>query len=273
LIDGEPIRIGQMAPLLNEAAGAQVLMDFVLARQVDKALAASRIQLTDVHIKIERQRFTAQLSQDPDQAARLLAALRQRRGLGQARFAMLLRRNAGLRQLVAGRVTVTEPMVRRAFEEVYGPKTVVRMILVPTLRDAQAVLQKLKAGSSFIDLAVLHSTDSSRDAGGLLPAISIADATYPKAVRQVAAKLKPGDRSDPVALPDGFAILRCERKIRSAQVAFEKTAPGLRQQLRLRLESTLMQREARILLDRADVTAFDAALDRAWQKRQKQTPK
>ena len=90
--------------------------------------------MTEADLAAEEAIIRQSLSEDEDVAARLLADLRERRGLGPVRFAALLKRNAGLRRLVEDQVTVTEPAVRQAYRLAHGPAARVRLIVMPTLR-------------------------------------------------------------------------------------------------------------------------------------------
>jgi foldase protein PrsA len=273
LIDGKPVRWSELRPLLVEAAGADVLGEWLLDRRLEATLRDKSMTVTEADVDAERQLMIRQFSDDPNEGVRLLNRLRDQRGLGPRRFPALLRRNASLRKLVADQVQVSDAMVAAAYEQRYGPKTVARMILVATLPEAAAVIHRLKAGESFTDLAINVSKDSSRDQGGLLPAISSEDASYPEAIRKTAARLAPGEVSDPVTLEQGFAILKCERKIEGEKTPLEKVAGELRQQVRLRAERSLMQRQARVLIEEGDATVLDNELDREWKQRRSQIVK
>lgn len=268
LVDGQPISTAALQPLLIEAAGAQVLNEVILDRRLERALDQRDVKLTENDIEQEKQMLLGELADDRDRAVRLLDELRRQRGLGPRRFELMLRRNAGLRKLIEPQTQVTESMVRQAFERRYGRKKVARLIVVPTLTEAGAVLRRLEGGASFSDLAVEVSKDISRSQGGLLSPISPHDDTYPKAIREAVEALQPGQISPPVALEDGFAILRVERTIEPEAVSFDAVADELRRDVRLRLQRALMEREARVLLQEADVTVLDNALNEAWRQRQ-----
>lgn len=270
LLGRRSIRWSQLRPLMAEAVGGQVLGEWVLDRRIEAALQREQMKVTAEDRQREKSRLLKQLAEDRDRATRLLRQLRERRGLGDRRFRMLLARNAGLRKLVADEVDVSEAAVERAYEQRYGPKTQVRMILVPTLRQAEKVKRKLKEGASFIDLAVRMSKDESRQRGGLLPPISPADASFPQALRQTASKLEKGQVSQPVALDQSFAILKCERKIQPKGPPLKKVRGRLRRQMRLRMERAAMMRKARVLIEEADVTVLDAALQKAWKQQRTQ---
>lgn len=266
LLNGGALDWGSLQRPLVEASGGQVLQEVVLGRLLDQELAKRGQTVAQPQIEQERRMLMTTLDSDPNQAARLLEAVRKRRGLGEQRFAALLRRNAGLRMLVQGEVQVTDALLRQAYEEGYGPLYVVRLITVNSLDQAGEVVRRARAGDSFIDLAVELSTDSSAKQGGLLPAISPADATYPQALRTLLPKLKAGEVSDPLALETGFAVVRLERKIEPVPVEFESVKNELTERVRRQVEQGLMQRKARELLNQAEVLVLDPALAEAWQQ-------
>ncbi len=136
-VAGEPLRSGDLFVPMAEAVGGEILGERVLDEMLGRRLAKAGIELTPEVLEAERVKLSQTLSPDEDEAARLLAELRQRRGLGDVRFAALLRRNAGLRAIVADRVTVSEAAVEQAYRLSYGPASRVRLILAESLRDAR----------------------------------------------------------------------------------------------------------------------------------------
>jgi parvulin-like peptidyl-prolyl isomerase len=182
---------------------------------------------------------------------------------------MLLRRNAGLRKLVASEVVVNDGMIKAAYEQRYGPKVSARMILVATLGEAQRVMERLGRGEAFMDVAIDVSLDASRNQGGLLPDISPQDATFPKAIREAVRGLEPGQITPPVAMESGFAVLKVERKIVPQAPAMESVAAELKRQVTLTAQRAAMERQARVLIDEADVTVLDAALNEAYGRQRR----
>ncbi|QNN21496.1 hypothetical protein HED60_04150 [Planctomycetales bacterium ZRK34] len=266
LVNGRAVRMQALVPIMVETAGGQALGEWVLDQQINKALAEQKISLRQEDLDYEKRILMRQLDADPDQAARLMSQLRERRGLGPRRFEMLLRRNAALRKLVADDVQITPALVQQEYQRQYGQLTQVRMILAGSLKGASEALKRAQAGESFIDLAIELSEDASRAQGGLLPPISGEDPTWPQALREAAVKLTPGQISEPVALDAGWAILKCEKKIDQPQRPFADVRTELREQVRQQLERVRMQQLARALIEKADVTVLDADLDRSWKQ-------
>jgi hypothetical protein len=102
--------------------------------------------------------------------------------------------------------------------------------------------------------------------GGLLPPISAQDTSFPAAIREGAVRMVVGQTSQPITLEQGFAILRCERKVPGEGVDFATVEGGLRREVRLGAERLLMERQARTLMVDVDVTVLDADLDRVWRR-------
>ncbi len=264
-LGGKPIRPEQLHTALMEASGGRILEEYILDNQIRLKLAEAGKIVTNNLIQQERSILLATLSPDANQAARLLEELRKRRGLGTTRYDRLLRRNAGLRLLVQGDVSIPEQRIQQAYQLKYGPRYEVRLIVVDSVSQAAALIRQARAGTkSFADLAIEHSTDRSRAGGGLLPPISPVDLTWPDGVREAVAKLEVGDVSNPIALDQGFAILKLEKKIAAQPVKLDDVKAQLQQVVRRTIESGLMQKHARRLLSEADVLVVNPALKDSW---------
>ena len=196
--------------------------------------------------------------------------MRARQGLGAARFEGLLRRNAGLRNLVAGEIVVAEESIRRTWEVIYGPRRQPRLIVVPTLIDAQRAIDRINAGEFFGEVAVEVSTDTSATRGGLLEPISHADPTYPQVMRDALVALKPGELSTPVLLVNQYAVLMLVQSFEGQEVPLEEVRTEMSRRARLAQERILMDRLARRLLGEVSLTIIDSALKESWDRRYKQ---
>lgn len=87
-------------------------------------------------------------------------------------------------------------------------------------KKAEAVLAELKAGKSFADLAMAHSSDAaSRNNGGSLGWV-MADMLHPS-LAYALGELKAGDFSEPVRSPSGFHILYVADVKERRQLSFE----------------------------------------------------
>jgi len=266
VIDGYQLKLEEFAPALIEAGGSDVLAEAILLRVVNDRLGQGGVEINQEQIETERKIILQSLSRNPDEAEKLLGQLRRERHLGPQRFSTLLKVNAALRQFVRDEVSVTDAEIRLAFDRVYGPTFEARLIIVATAREAASIADQVLNGESFINLAINHSTDSSRVVGGLLPPINLLDASFPKAVRDVLTELEPGQISRPILLARGFGILRLERKIDGGVETFDDVKNELQQWLFHRGEKIEMAKLAKQMLAEADVVIFDRTLHRIWRQ-------
>jgi hypothetical protein len=269
IVNGRFVVSGELMPLLYEAAGATVLQEVADDRLVAAAAEEAGVLIDAGEVEAERRLFYRSLSEDPDQAVRLAQQVRERQGLGRSRFDRLLRRNAMLRAMVAGGVTVADESVRRMHEGVHGPKRQARLIVAAGLPDAEGVIRRLDAGEPFADVAVEVSTDASAARGGLLEPISRVDPRYPEALRQALWALSPDGVSSPILLDNGCAVLLLVREIDADGVGLEEARPRLEELVRLEQERILMDRKIRQLRAGVTINVIDESLRESWEWRQR----
>ncbi len=284
LLDGAAVEWSALLPALVEAAGGAVLQEHVLDTRIEAEAAARGIALAEADLAAERERIRLALAAGPgalrlgaldsDQSEQAMEAVRRARGLGERRFAALVRRNALLRWLVQADVAVDAGAVELAHAVQHGPRLRVRLITVATHAEAQAARARLADGSvdlptRFAALARAISTDASARAGGSLGAISPADPAYPMVLRQAAeagAAMPGGELSPVLALERGYGLLLVEERLPGTGVSIEAARTELERQARLRAEREAMDRLAADLLARPGLTIFDRALERSWRE-------
>lgn len=275
IVDGKPIAIDRLQGPLLEASGALILEEVVLDVLLERELERLGIMVGDAARDAEQQRLLTSLTQNqlaPTQqsALAMLDVLRSARGLGPSRYPALLQRNASLRALVRDRVTISPADLDQAFQLRYGQRYRARIITIATTSAAQQALQRLRAGEPFAQVAADISTDPSRDRGGLLPPISLADTSFPSSIRTALRSLTPGERAGPIALDETFAILMLDSIIpppSGAPSSIDDVRDELERDARLYQERVLMDDLARRLLDDAHVSILNPALHRSWRQR------
>lgn len=267
MVGGAGLSRDAMWPALAEAAGGVVLEEAALELLLDERCRREGIRIDDAAIERERALLLQSLSDDPNEAVRLLGEVRRRRGLGDSRFASLLRRNAMLRALVRPQVRITEGMALQAYQLRHGPRIGARLIITPTLDEANEALARIRAGASFGEVAASLSNDPSASRGGLIEPLSPADPAYPQGVRTALERLQVGQVSPPVAIERGFAILRREPATpRPAPPPFEQVRGEAERDARVRQERILMEELASSTLRAASITAFDPSLSWSWSQ-------
>ena len=267
-INDQNFTLADLQPGLVEAAGGQILNEKILSLQLRKELGKTLI--TQNQIKIERDRFTQSLHNDPQTAEKLLRQLCQRQGRGEIRLNDFLFRQAALRHIVQPQVNVTDTAIQQAYELKFGEKSVVQIITIDSTSQAVAILNRARKGESFSELVQLFSLDlASKPANGILDPISPADASYPTAVHKAIARLSVGQISDVVALDNGFVILKLISKNARQSVALDDVKESLRVQVQSEVEQMLMRQLAMSLMEKAKVTVMDRKLNQSWQANKK----
>ncbi|MHC5022836.1 MAG: peptidylprolyl isomerase [Planctomycetota bacterium] len=268
LVAGRAVTWGDLRPALNEIGGATALRDYILDRQLEAEIQRTGVIVTEADAAAEQRLLLDTLDVDPDRALRLLDQLRTRQGLGPQRYALLLRRNAMLRALVRDQVTVSSASIDRMYEILHGARRQARLILVPSLSDARAVIDRLDAGEPFAEIAVETSTDASAPRGGLLAPIARDDPTYPNAIRRTLWTLEPGAVSSPILVDGGYAVIQLAREVPWDGTEKQVVRPQLERAVRQSQERLLMDELARRLLRDVSVTIFDDALQESWTRAQ-----
>ena len=291
---GFTVSQAELAPRLDEAAGAEILAEVVLERLLEERCVARGIAVTDEHLAAER-RIILNAFRDlesggtagEEESARVLDAVLARRGLGPNRFAALVRRQAMMRALVAPRVSVGEEQIALAYELRYGPRARVRIITTDRLSQAQQATRRIRAGEPVSAVAAELSTDPSGRTGGLLDEpVSPADAAYPASVREAVLELleRAGDRgvspgdltaamepherlSGVLRLENGYALVYLDAVIQAEAVPRGAVADELAELMRRRQERLLMQDLARDLLGSVTVRPREEGLGWSWRTR------
>lgn len=272
-VGGDRVSESQLYELVAPEARAAAMANLVIQRGVEKRLAARGIEIGKARIEAEREKLLHSLSQDPNEAARLLEELRQTRGLDRASFERMLKQTAGLRAIVARDVTVTEDAIAQAYELRYGPRVQARIITVERLAEATEVMNRLLDEAAFFPtLAGEVSTDPSAVRGGMLEPLSPKDPAVPEVVRTALASLedRPAGLSDILSLDRGFAILKYERTVQPETQTLEELHDELERSVRIRAESLRMRELARVLLTEEEMTILDSRLKEAWERRVRQ---
>ena len=263
LVDGSAIGFDQLRTALIESTGQAILRDAVLDVRLAERLRAARIEITDEKIEAERALLLSTLSPDGARALELLGEIRNRQGLGKQRFSALLRRNAGLRALIAPTITLDEEGMQNAFDMLHGPKRVARLAVLTSLADAEQFITAVNNGQTFSDLAVARSLHESATRGGLLAPITRRDPSYPESLRAAIFTASINRIGAPVFDSGRFYLVQPIEEFPADGVSMSASREECRAMLRLSRERLLMDALARELSSLEGVTIFDAAFDAA----------
>ncbi len=119
----------------------------------------------------------------------------------------------------------------RERKEVYElPERVrLRQILVEDRAIAEKVLEELRSGADFGEVARRHSVDPSAPFGGVQGELARED--LPEELVETIFDLEPGEVSDVVEADYGFHIFMVTERLPARTVPFEEAAPALRSRL------------------------------------------
>ncbi len=270
MLRGEAITWAELRPVLAEAAGGRALEEVALDRLLEAEARSRGVVVGAEAIARERRLLLDSLGPTLASDAQRVAVLeqvRRSRGLGNVRFESLLRRNAILRALVENEVLIDADAARRVYDLRYGDRISARIITTSTLQEAQEAERRLRDGEPFSEVAARMSTDASAARGGIIEPVHPSDASYPAAIRQALLGAADGRTTPPVALEQGYAILRREGVHSSGAPSFEEVEAAMEREARLVQERALMDRLARSLLESAGLTVLDGSLGWSWSNR------
>ncbi|MEO5349326.1 MAG: peptidylprolyl isomerase [Magnetococcus sp. YQC-3] len=86
--------------------------------------------------------------------------------------------------------------------------------------EAVRLVEKLRGGADFAELARIHSGDLSASAGGVMD--NTHAGTLSPEVEQLLEKMQPGEISDPILVLEGVAIFRLEGRTAPTKVSFDR---------------------------------------------------
>lgn len=275
LIENSALSRDALWPVLAEIAGTEAIRETVLDHAVSTELGRAGLSITEADIEAERTKLSNRLAPESsdDEAAEIMRLVLERRGLGPTRLGALLKRNAGMRKLIADEAVPTVDMIELAYNVRFGEQHQTRMITTATPQSAQQALQEIKTRSldtglriAFMQVAVERSTDQSATLGGDLGPISMDDPGLPVAIRQTLAELEPMQLSTIVALDNGYAILLVEEIIPAQLTPLDEVYDSLEQEVRDRQERLLMDRLGQNLLNEYSPSVLDASLRWSWER-------
>ena len=245
LVDGDALDFARLRASLIEIAGENALKDAVLDMRLTTRLAREQLTISADAVARERALLLETLSTDESRAIELLGAIRLRQGLGDTRFEALLRRNAGLRALVARAIVIDESGLANAFDVAHGPRRTARVAVLSRLGDAERFSADVAAGRAFMELAVERSLDEGAARGGLLAPLARRDPSYPEALRAAIFATAIGAVSPPILDEARFYVVTVISEQPADGVTREASHEACEKALRLSRERLLMDALAR----------------------------
>lgn len=278
VMNGESIGWESLVAPLAEAGGAPVVEELVLTAGLRREFLKRDWTLTSADLEAERRAYEENLAAQGGAggaASAIVDGVRRARGLGPARFAALIERNAMLRRLVKEEVTVTGEEVALATGVRYGPKVRARLIVLGDERAAGEVRGRLAdaAGAELVERfaaeARRQSIDPSGPSGGVNEPVSPSDPSLPVAMRRALAETPVGSVSPVVALDGTWAVVLVEERVDGSAIDPAAVRESMEREVRLRKERIAMEEVARRMVESAAVTVFDPSLRYGWESRRR----
>lgn len=188
-------------------------------------------------------------------------ALIKQQGLTMDDVKQIVTQQILLEKAIAPQVHVSDADIKAFFNKNHAaydrPEQVrARHILVPDLKTAQLVEQKLKQGQKFEDLAKEYSTDpGSKDKGGELGWFGKGQMV--PAFQDAAFSLPVGQISQPVKSPFGYHIIQVEERRPAQQATLANSSSLIKQQLTQQQEAQLVPGFLASLRNGAKIEIYD----------------
>lgn len=264
-VNGQAVDMDKLYDALVRDNGLRVSQQLIADELVRQELQRRNLptNVTDQEIELETHRalekvFQFEKTSSPEPRDGLLNQLLAQKNITRRMWDATMARNALLARLADNdpRVKVTEEDLRREFFEQYDGKLKVRHVQVPTMTQAQEVMEKARAGADFAQLAFQYSTNPSGKNDGWLPVIGPRNAPEvvpPTIVRAARALKKPGDVSNIVQVGSNFHVLKLEEIIPPQKVTYSKVQGKLRHLVRDKNIDRLQPIIMKELIDKAKI--------------------
>lgn len=255
-VNGQKITKGELDTKLEAGpSGKQMLGQLIQTALLDQYAKQKAITASDTEIQ---KKIDDIKSRYP---AGQFDALIKQQGLTIDDVKEIVKQQVLLEKAVAPQVHVGDPDVKAFFDKNHASydraeQVRARHILVPDLKTAQIVEQKLKQGQKFEDLAKEYSTDpGSKDKGGELGWFGKGQMV--PAFQDAAFSLPVGRISQPVKSPFGYHIIQVEERRPAQQATLANTAPLIKQQLTQQQEAQLVPGFLNSLRTDAKIEIYD----------------
>jgi len=145
------------------------------------------------------------------------------------------------------------------------PEVRVALLLVSTEEQARRLAAQAKSGDQarFGELVAEHSLDPSKVSGGELPFFAVDSTAHPKALVDAAFALSDvGDISGPIAVDEGFALVRLLERRAGYERPLEQVRPRIEKLLRERLRAERVDAFVQQLEAQQPIEVYESALNR-----------
>ncbi|NPV45425.1 MAG: hypothetical protein HPY69_00595 [Armatimonadetes bacterium] len=235
LVGGEEITEEELRAELVRRFGARVLLEMIDTRLIREAATREGVGVSDSEVQLKYEQVVARVGSEADLQRKL-----ELLGRSPEEFRQQVRDDALLDRLAIRHLDLSEAEVEAYYqahlaEFSRGEQVRARLMLFSQRENAEAVAEALKApDADFAGLAKAFSEDpATREKGGDMGYFSRED--YAREISDAAFALNPGETSDILTVPDGYAIVRVEGRRPAGPIPLAEIAPAVRARMELEL--------------------------------------
>lgn len=228
-VNGEKITKEQLYEKMLENSGEQVLDSMITEKLIDQEMAKEHVKVTEEDIEKELEKIKSSFSSE-DEFNSLLAQY----GMTVDVLKAQLENELKVKKLLEKQVTIQDEEMKKYYEEnkeQFNTPELVRAshILVDSQAEAEKILNDLKNGGDFSQLAMEKSKDElTKDNGGDLNYFARGD--YPE-FEDAAFQLNVGELSGVVKSEDGYHIIKVTDKKEATSPSFEEVKDQIYEQM------------------------------------------
>ncbi len=274
IINGERLSEKKFVDSLLLLNGMTLMQKWFQLTLLKQACEKEGLKVGPAQIQAQLNGVLANIGAQKVPANQRMAALNRilaQRGESFAIFELGLARVAYIMALAKGHVHVTAKQLKLAYERNFGPKVLVRDIVVSSFSTAATVrdLLQVKHDNPAI-VARQYSINRQTAADGGLVAIPLKDTTIPRIFRSTAAHLRMGHLSSGIPMGADIHLLWLVKNIPAKKVAFSSVKAALKTKLLQVMELQWGQRELQRLVVQAKIKVKDPLLAAMYAELQKE---
>jgi parvulin-like peptidyl-prolyl isomerase len=263
---------GDLDQLLYETYGLRMLFDLVERDLAKNTLEAAHIKIEPKDFVAERKIFMDNIRGDNKETddENLFEQLLQREHLTRAEFDVkVIQTGAYLRKLAASKVvgSISEAVLHRGFEMMYGEKRQIADIELNNVREAQTAAARIKTEEFGIVASDMSIDQQARPFGGKWAPFSANTQWIPQVIINAAFSMQKGQCSD--ILEDGgkFHIIKLIDIKEPTIVKYEDVKENVRKELEGRLiEIAMKQMREQLTLKAQQMHFVDPILKAQWNE-------
>ena len=262
-----PLTREQFGEYLIQRLGAERVRLFVNKMIIDRIAADKKIVVTHAEVDAKLDEFCKNIGVNRDEFVKTIVKQRYGRNIDEYREDVL-KPGMQLERICDGLVTISDDDLRKKYENLFGPRVQVQIIIWPKADQKRVadLWDKIRNDGDAYDSAAKTQSDARlASRKGLVDPIGKFGGPQSEVIEKEAFKLKPGEVSHIIDTPMGLLVMRCVELLPNqyAKMPFETVKPELEKMVRERkLEEVVpkyfagVQKEARpiFFLSPSDVT-------------------